>query len=160
MRIKKRLAVPVFALLAVLVLGTGLMATGTISSIVGWSSSKPTYTELPTKEQLEKDLSYVPIIPAEFSNGYAFQEATVGTAKGLDDNDNVIDKHKNIYCSYKNGTEEINLHMAKWSYTLKDDDPVVETYEDIELQYSNDLYKGFPGDYVLTEQDKADEASG
>ena len=143
-----------------LALGTGLLATGTITSIVGHSSAKPTYTSLPSAETLQNDLEYTPNLPSEFSNGYTFETATVGTVQGEDENGNALDKHKNIGCLYKNGNEEINLYADKWNTPLEENSAVTETYQDIALYYTAYANKIVPGDYELTAQDKADEASG
>lgn len=160
MRIKKRFAVPVVALVVVLALGTGLLATGPITKLLGSSSPADTLTQLPTEEQLQEDLNYVPKIPAEFSNGYTFDSATVGTSKGVDADDNVVDKHKDIRCDYQKGDDIVSLDISKWSSDIPEDNAVTETYNDIDLYYSSALYKYVPGDYVMTDQDKEDEKSG
>ncbi len=161
MRIKKRFAIPVIALVAIVALGTGLLGTGKISSMIGSSNSLPTYTQLPTAAELSEDLDFTPTIPQAFENGYTFENGTIGTESGLDENGNTLDKHKRLDCLYKNGGEEINLTVAKkWSIPHEEDGAVVETYNGMELIYTANIYKFVPGDYEMTAQDKADEASG
>lgn len=160
MRMKKRFAISVVTLVAVVALGTGLMATGKISSIVGTSGSAPTYTEVPTALQLSEDLDYTPSIPDSFENGYTFENGTIGTQSGLDENGNTLDKHKNFDCLYKNGDDEVSLDVAKWNTSPEEDGTVVETYNGVDLIYSANTYKNVPDDYELTEQDKADQTSG
>lgn len=163
MRIKKRFTIPVIAFVAIVALGTGLLATGKISSMTGSSSSAPTYTQLPTAAALKEDLGFTPAIPQAFANGYVFENGTVGKESGLDENGNVLEKHKSLACLYKNGGAEIYLNTAKaWSVPHEKDEggTVVETYNGIELIYSAHTYKFVPADYEMTAQDQADEASG
>lgn len=161
MRIKKRFAIPVIALVAIVALGTGLLGTGKISSMIGSSSSSPTYTQLPTAAELREDLDFTPTIPQAFENGYTFENGTIGRESGLDENGNVLEKHKSLDCLYKNGGAEIYLNTTKaWSSPHEEDGVVVETYHGIELTYTAHTYKFVPADYEMTAQDKADEASG
>lgn len=160
MRMKKRFAISVVTLVAVVALGTGLMATGKISSIAGSSSSAPTYTDVPTASQLSEDLGFTPNIPESFENGYTFENGTIGTQSGLDEDGNTLDKHKKIDCLYKNGDDEVSLDVAKWNTPLEEDGTVVETCNGIDLIYSANTYKNVHDDYEMTEQDKADKASG
>lgn len=158
MRIKKRLLAPVIALVALLAIGTGLLATGNIHSITGSSSSLPDYKEVPTQQQLSEDLGYAPNIPAEFSNGYTFESAVIGDQEGQDEYGNAVDKHKFIQIKYTKDNANIYIYAEKWSTAPST--PVTETYDGVDLYYTADMYKFVPPDYELTEQDKADEASG
>jgi hypothetical protein len=142
-------------------LGTGLLGTGKISSMIGSSCASPTYTQLPTAAELSEDLDFSPTIPPAFENGYTFENGTIGKESGLDENGNVLEKHKSLDCLYKNGSDAISLNVAeKWSFPHEEDGTVVETYNGIELKYTVNTYKFVPGDYEMTAQDKADEASG
>lgn len=161
MRIKKRLLAPVIALVALLAIGTGIIASGGIDSIISSSSNIPDYKEVPTQQQLSEELGYTPNIPAEFSNGYTFESAVVGDQEGQDEYGNAVDKHKFINIKYTKDNADVSMYAEKWNTNpLAGDTPVTETYNGVDLYYTADMYKFVPADYELTEQDKADEASG
>lgn len=144
-----------------LVLGTTALAVGEIYSIVGKSSIKPTYTSIPTTEQVKKDFNFTPNLISEFSNGYKFKGAYTIKEKALDKKDNVLGELKALEFEYKNGNDEISLETAN-NVLGKDSDKmkVVDTYKDINISYETSMYKFVPEDYKMTEQDKLDEKSG
>ncbi len=161
MKLNKRFVVPVMAIVLVLALGTGLIATGTISTIVGSSSAKPTYTELPNKDQLEADLEFVPSVPASLGEEYTFEEAVIGKEKGKDDKGNVLTKQKFLHTMYSNGTEEIDVYASPYNSMLNQTEgTVVAQYNGVDLYYSSYTAKRVPVGYEMTEQDLADEAAG
>ncbi|MGI5873060.1 MAG: hypothetical protein ACOX8R_00110 [Bacillota bacterium] len=160
MKLKKRFAVPVMALLAVMLLGTGLMATGTLTSLFATSSSHPTYKEMPTVAQLEKNPGFVPVVLDSFENGYVFDSAVVGKSTGTDDNGNELLKQKFISIDYAFGNDRISVDAHPTSDYFVEDGAVVGSFDGIDLYYSGYTNKCVPGDYEMTEQDKADEASG
>ncbi|MBY2478468.1 hypothetical protein KWV16_16465 [Clostridioides difficile] len=144
-----------------LVLGTTALAVGEIYSIVGKSSTKATYTSIPTTEQVKKDFNFTPNLISEFSNGYKFKGAYTINEKALDKEDNVLGELKVLEFDYKNGNDEISLKTAnnelgKDSENMK----VVDTYKDINISYETSMYKFVPEGYKMTEQDKLDEKSG
>lgn len=144
-----------------LILGTTALAVGEISSIVGKSSTKATYTSIPTTEQVKKDFNFTPNIVSEFSNGYKFKGAYTVNEEALDKEDNVLGELKALSFEYKNGNDEISLDTAnnvlgKSSDNLK----VVDTYKNINISYEAFAQKFVPEGYKMTEQDKLDEKSG
>lgn len=144
-----------------LILGTTALAVGEIYSIVGKSSIKPTYTSIPTTEQVKKDFNFTPNLVSEFSNGYKFEGAYTINKKALDKKDNVLGELKVLEFDYKNGNDEVSLKTAnnilgKNSEKMK----IVDTYKDINISYETLTLKGVPEGYKMTEQDKLDEKSG
>lgn len=144
-----------------LLLGTTALATGEISSIIGKSSNKATYTSVPTTEQVKKDFKFVPNIVSEFSNGYKFKGGYTINEKGLDKEDNILGELKALDFAYENGNDEISLKtssdvLGKDSEDMK----VVDTYKDVNISYDKFKQKYVPEGYKMTEQDKLDEKSG
>lgn len=161
MKINKRFAVPVMALILVLALGTGLIATGTVTQIISGSSSRPTYTEVPTEEQLKDDLDFVPSVPSSLGGEYAFEDSVIGKEKGTDDEGNVLTKQKFISTTYSNGTDQVVLGASPANDLLtQTSGTVVEQYNGVDLYYDSYTAKYVPVGYEMTEQDLADEAAG
>ena len=161
MKINKRFAVPVMALVLVLALGTGLIATGTVTQIFSGSSSRPTYTEVPTEEQLKDDLDFVPSVPSSLSGEYTFEDSVIGKEKGTDDEGNVLTKQKFLATTYSNGTERISLYASPANDLMtQTSGTVVEQYNGVDLYYDSYTAKYVPVGYEMTEQDLADEAAG
>ena len=161
MKINKRFAVPVMALVLVLALGTGLIATGTVTQIFSGSSSRPTYTEVPTEEQLKDDLDFVPSVPSSLSGEYTFEDSVIGKEKGTDDEGNVLTKQKFLATTYSNGTERISLYASPTNDLMtQTSGTVVEQYNGVDLYYDSYTAKYVPVGYEMTEQDLADEAAG
>ena len=161
MKLNKRFAVPVVALVLVLALGTGLIATGTVTNIFAGSSSRPTYTEVPTEDQLKDDLDFVPSVPTALGGEYTFESSVIGKEEGTDDEGNVLTKQKFLATTYSNGTERISLYASPANDLLtQTSGTVVEQYNGVDLYYDSYMAKYVPVGYEMTEQDLADEASG
>lgn len=144
-----------------LLLGTTALATGEISSIIGKSSNKATYTSVPTTEQVKEDFKFAPNIVSEFSNGYKFKGGYTINEKGLDKEDNILGELKALDFTYEKGNDEISLNtsnnvLGKNSKNIK----VVDTYKDVNISYEEFKQKYVPEGYKMTEQDKLDEKSG
>lgn len=151
----------VFAVIACLVLTTGAFALGRISSLVGTSSSIPTYTELPTAAQAEKELGFAPAMRETFSNGYTFQSATMGHVKGLDEDGNVLGTAKELGIDYAKAGDTVTVYIQDKILTGNDTSGEASaSVNGVSLYYSTHVYKTLPTGYVMTEQDKQDEATG
>lgn len=160
MKLNKKIAVPVVAMLMVFALGTGLIATGTIETLFSSGGGKAEYTEVPTNEELEKDLGYIPVIPDTLAGEYSFKEADIGKTTGEDENGNVLLKQKFISCSYTNGTDELDLYIEEDSNLLDESGVVVGNFEGIDIRYQQNMYKRVPAGYEMTEQDLIDKENG
>ncbi|RDY26721.1 hypothetical protein CHL78_012270 [Romboutsia weinsteinii] len=149
------------ALVATLTLGTTAFAVGKIASIVGSTSTKATYTSIPTEDEIKKDFKFTTTIVDEFDNGYKFDGGYTSNVEGLDENNNVTAKSKELRIDYKKGNDEIYLNTADKLIGESDENlKIVDTYGDIKISYLESEYKFVPVDYELTEQDKIDEKSG
>ncbi|MEG0874379.1 MAG: hypothetical protein RSB05_05490 [Clostridiales bacterium] len=155
--------VAVFALVAMLALGTTAFAAGKVMSQVGGSSAIPTYTEMPTAAQIDKDFDMTPNLVEKFDNGYKFQDAAKGSFKDLDEDEdeNVLGEYKTLGITYAKGSDNLHFSVNKASMAEQGENAVLaDTYNKIELFYTNDTYKFLPADYEMTAQDKEDEAAG
>lgn len=156
--IKKKIMV---ALVATMVVGSTVFAAGKICSITSHSSKIPTYTAIPTVEQVKKDLKFNPKLINKFDNGYVFESGHIVNNEGRDENNKAIAKTKSLDFAYKKGNDKINLFIE--NQVLGEEskkDTVVATYNGIDLYYHSYANKFVPGDYKMTEQDKQDKASG
>ncbi|MDK2584682.1 hypothetical protein QOZ83_02325 [Romboutsia sedimentorum] len=155
---KKRVIV---TLAATFVLGTTALAAGKVFSIVGGSSNIPTYTSLPTIQQVKDDFGFSPKLVGKFNNGYTYDKAKASKNEALDEKGNSLGKSKSLGFIYKKGNDEVNLDMENKMLGEKSKKEVlVDNYKDIDLYYETCTTKFLPEDYEMTEQDKKDEASG
>ncbi|MCH5187847.1 MAG: hypothetical protein J1F63_05545 [Oscillospiraceae bacterium] len=127
----------------------------------GHTSSIPDYYSVPSTETLAKDIGITPSLVEEFSNGYAFKSGHIGQNQNYDESDNVIEEYSSISCWYELGDEKISLHIdgSVTSYPL-DEDEAAYVYKETPIGYYSYMNKLVPGNYELTEQDKADRDAG
>lgn len=151
----------ILALAAVLVFGTTAFASGKIDSYISTSAEDGIYKTLPTVEQVDADLGFQPKLIEKFKNGYLFKEGNIINNEGVDSENNVIAKNKELNLDYINGEEKVSLFMEKVGFGEKNEAEVlVETYKGIELNCYTYTSKCVPADYEMTQQDKQDEATG
>ena len=109
MRSKKKLIPLLIA--ATLTIGvTAFAATGTISSWIGSSLSRPDYRTLPTEAQVRKDIGYEPVLIDTFQNGYRFKDGNIVKNRLQDDNNNVVEKFRSVSFTYQKDNDEVIFH--------------------------------------------------
>ncbi|WP_042274642.1 hypothetical protein [[Clostridium] dakarense] len=151
----------IIALASTFVLGTTAFAAGKLFSTVGSTSNIPTYTALPSVEQVNDDFGFNPKLVDKFENGYIFENGYTSNYEGLDEDGNSLGKTKALNFEYKKDKSRINLSMEKGMLGEIDEKSVlIDKYNDIDVYYHSYANKLVPGDYEMTEQDKKDEASG
>lgn len=135
--------------------------------IKSWVSYGTTaYTELPTKEQVKKDVGYEPKYAKVLPGGFLFKEASVVNKLAIDEQDNKLPRGKGItfYYEQQNGQGDgyLSLSTDKMSEGLEEALINGESinYRDVTLKYDKQTYKFVPEDYELTEQDKIDMEIG
>lgn len=155
---KKKIVV---ALAATFVLGTTAFAAGKLTSITSHSSNLGGYKSMPTIEHVTKKFGFTPVLVDEFENGYKFIGGHSADMEGLDDSGNVLGKSKALYIEYASGEDNVYLTIEDLTLVARDEKEVtVDNYKGIDLSYLAYANKIVPGDYEMTEQDKADEKSG
>lgn len=149
---------------AVLALTTGACFAATkIVNYTGCLDSK--FETCPTEKQMEKEVGFVPKYVDKFENGYAFEEAFVGEYEGKDSEDNTAVMLKSADFTYLKGDAQVYLYAmekpkgVKLDNLLKDGEQITVSGSQL-VYYTDYLNKMKPGDYVMTEQDKIDEANG
>ncbi|MEW9094628.1 MAG: hypothetical protein AB2417_06050 [Clostridiaceae bacterium] len=155
---KKRIMI---GLVAAMVIGTTVFAAGKVFVINSHGSNIPTYTAIPTVEQVKDDLGFNPKLVKEFDNGYAFKGGYTIDNEVADENGNSVEKTKSLSFAYTKGKDEIMLYMENGKLGEESGkETVVDTHNGIDLYYYSYANKSVPGDYKMTEQDKQDELSG
>ncbi|WP_368490479.1 hypothetical protein [Clostridium sp. BJN0013] len=156
--IKKKI---IIALVAAMVLGTTVFAAGKICFITLHSSNIPTYTTIPTVEQVKNDFKFTPKLVKEFDNGYTFANGCIVNNEGTDEKGNSVAKTKSLDFTYTKGNDKLKLYMENGRLGERSKkETVITTYSGIDLYYNSYANKLVPADYKLTEQDKQDQSSG
>lgn len=151
----KRIAI--VALVACTVLACTAFAAGQIRSYVSHSSSASDYTSMPDTAQIQKDIGIAPKTVETFTNGLTFASGHIINSEARGEGDVVIEKFKELSLSYGQG---IDIIMNKTIAGEAQTGAVAGAHGGITLYYDSTDMKFLPPDYVMTEQDKADEASG
>lgn len=145
---------------AVLVCGSAVAGNIYIASREGESSTKPIYTSVADRDQIYRDFGFYAELPESFSNGYAFEGGYKGSARDISDEGTVVNSFSTLTCEYSNGSDQITLNINAEGYDEYSGADEIIDYNGCKLYYSSDMYKSVPGDYVMTEQDNEDKASG
>lgn len=149
------------ALVATMVIGTTVFAAGKVTSITSSSSGKPTYTTIPTVEQVKKDFKANPKLVNKFDNGYTFVSGCIVNNKGTDDKGNFAGKTKSLDFDYTKGNDKLSLYIENGKLGERSKkETVVANYNGIDLYYCSYANKTEPENYKMTEQDKKDKLSG
>lgn len=160
---KKRFMI---ALVATMIVGTTVFAAGKISSITSITSTSPgskipTYTTIPTVEQVKKDLKFNPKLVNKFDNGYTFGNGSIVNNEGRDDKGNSVRKTKSLDFTYTKGNDKLSLYMENGRLGERSKkETVIANYNGIDLYYHSYANKSVPADYKMTGQDKKDKLSG
>lgn len=124
------------------------------------SAARPEYTTLPTAKQCQKDIGYTPILLQEFSNGYAFADASV-VSNALGNDSSTLEKFKSMEFRYQKDGEEVLFSQDRYEAEPEETSGRVICREDgMEYRYNSFINKYVPVGYEMTEEDKAQEASG
>lgn len=133
--------------------------------ITGYTShSYLEWDSLPTAEQVQKKVDFTPKFVEEFSNGFKFDDAHVGTIVGTDSNFNkVTQEHKEVTFGYKRGEENICITNREVSDEIGGDyssfDETIDL-DGIALYYNMQAYKFFPPDVTPSDEDLAAQEAG
>lgn len=149
----------IIALAAVFVLGTSALAAGKIFSVTSHSSGTA-YTKIPDAEEVEESLGAKAKLVEEFGNGFKFDDGRIADSQAMGENGEVIISYQTLSLTYKKGRELLGLYMNRHLPDATGNESLVESFQDVDIYYYSYANKCVAGDYVMTEQDKADEASG
>lgn len=156
--------IALIAVAIVCISSVGAYASGKLHSYASHSYPETIMTELPSADQLNKDLGFVPKTADAFANGFTFKDARISETQGLDENGNKLEQFKELNYRFVSADgQEINLNISKPG--IKDEfipnaSAKTTVYNGIDLTYEEQNYKFVPADYQLTEEDKAEQESG
>ena len=143
---------------------TGIVASTTDVSIwFGSSSNLTAKTEFPDKETIETEFAYNFKYVKEFTNGFKFDNYNYSDEKGMDSNGNIVIESKEAHFNYVkdsgSDTEQtVYFHADKrpeYMFSDKYYDKAVN-YKDVEIHYSDYIYKCFPPDFEEKEVNAED----
>lgn len=150
------------AIAATMMLGIGTWAASSvITSRISGTSSSPDFKTLPSSTQINEILGVEISLPEEFSNGYKFENAHKVENQNQGENNAVVESFDSLSTNYTKADD--NLIFSIDPLTIGNQTPdgdLVDTYNNCDIYYGSYTAKFVPADYQLTEQDKADEASG
>lgn len=151
----------IISMVATLAIGTTVFATGKISVITQSTKSTADFHTLPTSKEVEKSCGVSYQLLETFSNGYQFDSGNYIELNGMDDSNKKVDQVKGINLEYQKENENVSFSMnPEIEDALDTGNDTSSAYGDMTLYYNNQNYKFEPDNYKMTEQDKADEASG
>lgn len=152
----------VIAAAAILMLGITVIAASIIlGAREGHISTEPTYYNVPTVSELNKDIGISVKVLEKYTNGYVFKAGHISELTDYDTENSVIGKYKGLYCSYENNGDTISLDIDRGIFPeLGSNEKVIDVYKNSEIRYVSYINKLVPGDYKPTEQDIIAEKSG
>lgn len=158
MSFRKTVLVAIAATMALVTVGFAgnIMVKSTMTT----SSSMPSYTSLPSVEQIKKDTGMEVTLLDEFENGYKFKQSHIGDGQHQDEKGNTVEKFSNLMTYYEKGEKSFYVTTENAIGGMEDASTVSETYKNIDLRYFKSTIKMVPPDYVMTEEDKALQESG
>lgn len=134
-----------------------IASTGIIKYSVAHSTSGE-YTDYEDIAKAEDRAGIKIKAPENFSNGYTFKEAGVVESEDRGENDEVINKFKEIMVAYtKEGEDKVAVYtMPEQHFMITSPDTADNstTIDGIEVYYYTDTYKWVRPDYELTDEDK------
>lgn len=159
MKFKKKIAI--VAVAAAMILGvTAFASSGIITSWNSSSSSIPNYKSLPSYEQCVKDAGYAPVLINSFVSGYTFKDGSLVNNNLTDENGNSVEKFKSFSFRYGKGNDKVTFSADKYSSNMKTTGEVIDNIDGIDIYINEYTNKFVPGNYELTEEDKAAQESG
>lgn len=124
-----------------------------------WSNEWNDWESMPSYEELEKKLGFVPVIEEDI-DGFIFSGATVVGNRKEDESDGSSEKFKSIHIEYENSGKRMDIFVWEEKYAEEINADETEVYNGIELNYLKYNNKQVPPGYELTQEDKAREQSG
>ena len=159
MKSKKKFAVIAIAATFILSL-TAFAASNLITNWYSSSSSIPDYTELPTEQQVIKDVGYAGDMVEEFSNGYTFEGGSVVDNALQDDSSNTVEKFKSLSLTYSKGENKVYLSIDKYDSEMPETGNPICEYDGITVYTSSFTHKIIPENYVKSAEELAAEERG
>lgn len=123
-------------------------------------STNNTFAEFPSEKEVKKEAGFVPKYVDEIAEGYEFYRGGVGETSAETEDGSAAATLKSANFSYKNGDSTVSLLVEDGVLPgAEEGGEIANITSDVEGRYYSQMYKFVPPDYVMTEQDKADEKS-
>ena len=152
-RLMPRRRVIVLTTICCMLFASACFAASMIVNYEGHAPSTPQCTNYDDLSSITNDLGYEATIPESFSNGYAFENATLGTEEGKDADGNTVSSGKFIDVVYSSpNTGDVNLDVNP--IVAANDSSIYNKTRDVNVM------KFVPPDYEKTEEDIALESEG
>ena len=159
---KRKLIIAAAAALTV-ICAAAYAAGGRAVSWFSSSSSKPDYRMLPTAEQCEKDVGFVPILVNSFENGYTFRDGSIVDNNLKDEGGSSVEKFKSFDFRYEKDGDVVYFDQGKYDSDLPENSDTLNIGicdDGVKFEWHSYKNKVVPADYQLTEEDKRAEANG
>lgn len=160
MKSKKKAVI--IAIAATLVLGSAVFATSGFFA-KRWqstSSYEPSYTLLPSKDEVKKDVGYDVVLTDCFENGYVFKSGHVVENNITDESGNSMEKYKSVSFTYEKDNDAVYFSQEKFSADTDISGKIISTVKGTDIYYFSYTNKLVPTDYELSEADKKAKESG
>ena len=161
-RLMPRRRVLVLTTICCMLFASACFAASMIVNYEGHAPSTPQCTNYDDLSSITNDLGYEATIPESFSNGYAFENATLGTEEGKDADGNTVSSGKFIDVVYSSpNTGDVNLDVNP--IVAANDSSIYNKTRDVNgvtVGGGTFIMKFVPPDYEKTEEDIALESEG
>lgn len=110
---------------------------------------------------MEKAIDASPKLIEKFDNGYVFKEKRIAKSSDMDGEGNTVHSYEVFNLQYTNGSDMVDLSVEHQNPNKDFSEGYTQTgYNGVTLYSLEYILKTVPLGYVMTEQDKLDEASG
>ncbi|MDO4554776.1 MAG: hypothetical protein Q4B70_06500 [Lachnospiraceae bacterium] len=159
-RFQLKKAAALVAVLCILCTGTAL-AGGKVVSLIGLSSPDKNVTKYEQTKDLEKKAGIDAVTVKQFKNGFQFTSAGIVDVAGKDENENTVEKYKEVSVEYGKGKQAVSLSLMSAAIHTDSYEKWTQTnYKDILLYSTTDHYKFVPVDYEPTKEELEAEKNG
>ncbi len=161
----KKMYIAIAAVALSITAATGIVASGGVKFWHGSSSNLTAKSDFPDKDTIKKEFDYSFKYVEEFDNGFKFDSYNYSDSMGTDEAGNVLVRSKDAkfdYVKNKGEKSEQKLYfnadkMTEDLFSRKNYDKAVN-YKNVEIYYSDYVYKCFPPDIEEKEVSAEDKA--
>lgn len=162
----KKVGIAIAAAVLTITAATGIVASGGVKFWHGSSSNLTAKSDFPDKDTIKKEFDYNIKYVKEFSNGFKFDSYNYSDSTGTDEAGNVLVKSKDAKFDYVKNKGEKSEQKIYFSADKMTEDlffvghaDKTENYKNINIYYSDYIYKCFPPDIEekeVSDEDKAE----
>ncbi|ONI39131.1 hypothetical protein AN640_01975 [Candidatus Epulonipiscium fishelsonii] len=148
---------------------TGVLCLSIVSATVigasyAWNAESHTITQnittLPNVEDIESDYGFTPKVVDKFSNGFNFSSYRITSENISKDDDQINFNGLNLEYEKDNDMLHLSIEPIPAQFVNNSDAELIETINDINIYYLEQVYKVVPEGYVLTPEDEKQQRNG